>query len=150
MQDKIFDVRNMKEQDYWNIVRHYYQNTELGLLDTVPQKQLVLLFCNDKFPNRDMIMTDRELEKLNSFPLTITIYRGVSSKEKLDFKEYGYGMSWTINKNTAKWFASRFKDEHQVVLQMEIPTCDVLAYFDKEEEIVIDTTRCHGRNIKNI
>jgi hypothetical protein len=145
-----FDTATMSEKKYWEIVRHYYQNTELGLLDTVTQKQLVLLFCNDKFPNRDMIMTDNEKEMLKSFPKTITIYRGVSSRKKLDFKKYGFGVSWTLNKDTAKWFASRFQNRHKVVLQMEIPTSDVLAYFKREDEIVIDTTNCHSTNIKSV
>ena len=133
---------NLTEEQYWETTRAIFQDTELGLLDSVGQSQLLKLFKNPIFKNRELIMKDRELESFQNFPDTFIVYRGIGSDDEIDFKKIGFGMSWTLNKDTAKWFASRFNRRCQVLLKMEIKKSDVLAYFgDKgEDEIIIDTT----------
>lgn len=70
----------------------------------------------------------------------ITVYRGCIR----DFNEDG--LSWTRNRNVARFFARRFADVHDnlseaVILVAEVDATDVIAYFDEghrgEEEIVL-------------
>lgn len=76
----------------------------------------------------------------------LTVYRGVSYDGKPN------GLSWTLSKDKACWFASRFKSENAKVYKMEIDLYNkneadaILAYFSgrNEDEVVIDTTVLHN------
>lgn len=76
----------------------------------------------------------------------LTIYRGVSYSGRPD------GLSWTLSKDKACWFASRFKGKNAKVYKMTIDLYNknesdaILAYFSgrNEDEVVIDTTVLHN------
>ena len=55
-------------------------------------------------------------------------------------------LSWTLDKKTAEWFATRFS-EHGYVYQAKIHKEDVFAFFNdrNEQEIVLDY-----RNLRDI
>jgi hypothetical protein len=85
--------------------------------------------------NRDLLkftMEDHENEFLASSDL-LTLYRGTS--EDLDA-----GMSWTLDKNKAEWFAKRFNKDTPVVLETVVKASEVYAYYTgrNEQEIVIN------------
>lgn len=63
----------------------------------------------------------------------IKIYRGCEKKEALK------GLSWTISKDTAIFFAERIGNKGQVY-SAEINKENVLAYFNSrgEQEVVVD------------
>ena len=78
-----------------------------------------------------LMMNEDERETLESMPDKLTVYRG-----GMDDK----GFSWTLNKDTAKWFAKRW-DSHNYypisvpsVFEKEINKVDVLAYLDDRNE----------------
>jgi hypothetical protein len=62
----------------------------------------------------------------------VTIYRGVGSKSTQD------GMSWTLSKKTAKFFADRFGQKGKV-MEKTVKASDVLDYLDNrgESEVLI-------------
>ena len=91
---------------------------------------------------KEEIMTDGELKTYKSFPKILTIYRGCDKREALK------GLSWTLSKDTAIFFAERFgnKDKGQMY-SAEIDKENALAYFNSrgEQEVVVDY-----RFLKNI
>lgn len=98
----------------------------------VTNKQLVNYF---KQADKEYVMNQEELKLYNSLPDEITIYRGVEENKKNSTK----ALSWTLNKDKAKWFATRYEDKG-TMFTAKIKKEDVLAYFNsrKEEEVVID------------
>lgn len=72
----------------------------------------------------------------------ITIYRGVKEN---DYK----GLSWTIDRNIAEWFAKRFSyNVNKVYLfSGQLKKRDIIAFFDcrNENEVV-----CDYRKIKDV
>ena len=79
---------------------------------------------------RFKLMDEKELKIYNSLPERGTIYRGAKIKTAI-------GHSWTLDKDKAKWFASRYNGT-TVLIKGEFKKKDVIAYFGREKEIFID------------
>jgi|SRR6185437_5915162 len=64
----------------------------------------------------------------------IIIYRGIHRKGDKT------GISWTLNREKALWFANRFSPKHSYLCSGKVLTSNVLAYFaDRgEDEIVVN------------
>ena len=56
-----------------------------------------------KMANKKYLMTDKEYEVFLNLPDKIILYRGCRKPEK------EHGMSWTLNKDKAEWFARRYE-----------------------------------------
>ena len=52
--------------------------------------------------NKKYLMSDTELATYNALPEKVTLYRGEGSKSGVN------GLSWSLNKEQAQWFADRF------------------------------------------
>ena len=110
----------------WTDSENIWQNRELWIL--------LLSFPGD----RESAMEAEELEVLKGLPNKVTIYRGTR-------EGFEHGLSWTLSKSKAKWFAERFyikgdrKFGKPVVLEGTIPKTKIVAYFNgrKEDEIVV-------------
>lgn len=87
---------------------------------------------NSSRPNRERLMLAKERAKLAALPDTFTIYRGAEPRHRK-------GLSWTIDREKAEWFARRFQRGGKVY-SATARKVDVIAYFDcrGESEIVID------------
>ena len=117
---------------------------------------LGLLWTQEEVPNNDVnvpislsvkwfreadkkfLMDAEEYSEFQKLPEMITVYRGVSKKQKED------GMSWTTSKKKAEWFSKRYGNGY--VIMGNANKKDVLAYFTRrnEKEIVIEP-----QNVKN-
>src|SRR5258705_147764 len=77
-------------------------------------------------------MTEQERSFLAGLPEEITIYRGFNGG-------HGEGMSWTLDRDKAIWFAKRFRSAPALATALAIRG-DVHAFFSgrNEFEIVID------------
>ena len=80
-------------------------------------------------------MNEDDFKVFESLPNVVTIYRGVTDKNK-DNKR---ALSWTLSQDKAEWFAHRF-DEVGEVWKTEISKDNIFAYFDEmdEKEVIID------------
>lgn len=76
-----------------------------------------------------------EYDRYLGLPKKITIWRGANHNSK--FKNNG--LSWSLNKDQAQWFAYRFSSEHSqpILIRAVIPKCAVLAALDYEQEIIV-------------
>lgn len=73
-----------------------------------------------------------EREILKTLPDRLTVYRGVRSLKA----SAATGLSWTLDLSVAEWFAVRF-GEQGVVYTAQVQKEDVLAYFEREDEIIL-------------
>lgn len=110
----------------------------------VSLRELVLWFRN---ADKKALMGEDDYKTWENLPETMELYRGVGVGRKQ------YGLSWTSNKEKAKWFAHRFDtvDDIGYVQKVIVPRKDMLAYFQSrgEEEVVVDTFKIK-KNIEKI
>lgn len=79
------------------------------------------------------LMTINEYDMYNNLPEVIEVYRGIGEKTNI------HGMSWSIQKNTAKWFAERFRSDKPYIIQGTANKKNIMAFFARsnEDELVI-------------
>ena len=86
-------------------------------------------------PERQHIMNAEEHEALSKLPDQFTIFRGYSGTKRL-------GLSWTLDRDKAIWFANRFAANfgNPTLLEANCKKKNVLGVFldKKEKEIVTD------------
>lgn len=96
----------------------------------VPQMEILKMLrrCNSKH-----LMGQENYEVYEKLPDTFTVYRGLQENAQED------GLSWTLSKDVAEWFANRFDNEGKIIEKV-IHKSEVIAYFNDrdEEEIVLD------------
>ena len=87
-----------------------------------------------KKAKKEFLMSEEDLNKFNSLPKVITIYRGLQDEDS----EVEV-LSWTLSKEKAEWFANRRNIKNEVY-QAEINKSDVFMFNNdrKEEEIVVN------------
>jgi hypothetical protein len=105
--------------DYVNIDIHISREEYVGLFKSAD--------CNS-------LMNERELNIYHNLPQTLTVYRGINSFDNHPIE----GMSWTPDLEIATWFKNRFKQGKGAVYQATVYKKDILAYFEKEKETVVD------------
>lgn len=96
------------------------------------KRQLVSLFRSaDPF----VLMDEDERQALAELDSPVTVYRGVTSYNKKNVR----ALSWTLNYETAEWFANRF-GENGTVYEAQVDKGHILALFNgrSEAEVIID------------
>jgi len=125
--DKLFYLQNiLSEQEYINVVKDWYTQTEI-----VYQNLQLWIDTFKSIKNTKLLMDYDELNYFNNLPKKIVIYRGGVSKR---------GISWTLNKDIAEWFANRFRaiNKGGQLFEKKVYKNDCIAYFnDREEEEII-------------
>ena len=86
--------------------------------------------------DKKYLMDTEELETFNTLPEEIEIYRGIN--------QYGsvMALSWTIEESIADSFAERNGGE-QALYKAKVKKADVLAYFSRESEVVVDISKVY-------
>lgn len=126
-----YTYKYLNNKDLGKILKFHWQNNEYVNIDkNISKLKYVALF---KKCGKELLMTDEELETFNEFPEKVKIYRGINNYTNHPVN----GLSWTINKEQAIWFAKRF-DEGGILCETEIEKEHILAYFNYENETVID------------
>ena len=70
-----------------------------------------------------------------------TVYRGIGTESREN------GISWTLDKEKATWFARRFSEGY--VIQGTVEKKDILAFFnDRKEKEVISSPRNVKEKVK--
>ena len=82
-----------------------------------------------------VLMDEDEYETFSSLEDSITVYRGVTSYNAENVK----ALSWTLNYDTAVWFAHRF-GEDGTVYEAQVAKKHILALFNSksEQEVIVD------------
>lgn len=79
------------------------------------------------------MMREEEREELAKLPEAITVYRGARAGLNEE------GLSWTLSRERAAWFATRFNPEEPVLLRASVNRSSVLALLlgRGEEEVLV-------------
>lgn len=123
----------LSKQDFSEMLGHAWISSEFANNDAeVSRKQLVGMF---KRSDPSSLMDEAEREQLAALDDTITVYRGVTSINNKNLR----ALSWTLDYETADWFAHRFKEDG-AVYEAQIDKKHIFALFNgrNESEIVLD------------
>lgn len=88
--------------------------------------------------NKKESMEEEEYKRYSKLDDIVTIYRGVRTNEK----DAILGFSWTLNKDTAEFFANRY-DSDGYVYKAKIKKEDIFftEFGRNEQEVVVDYTK---------
>ena len=126
------------DKQYYNFLKDAYMMTEFPMNGFSNYRDLLDLFYARK--NSKLMLDKDELELLNSLPNEVKIWRGVKVDDVLD--DDNIGLSFTLNKDKAIWFAERFSQagvSQAILIEAVVNRFDILSIFlnrDEEEVIV--------------
>jgi len=125
-------THNLSDCDFWKYIGEFYMRSS-GSIDVL---QLLKLIFSSKRQNKDCLMTLEEKQYLDSLPDEIEIHRGMSVKES---KNKNYGMSWSLSKKIAEFFAYEYyqtiaSGKPMTVVTIKIPKNEAIAYLNRREE----------------
>lgn len=110
--------------EVWISVENINNNVNVSQMETLK----MLRNCNKKY-----LMGQENYEAYENLPDTFVVYRGLQENAQED------GLSWTLSKDVAEWFASRFENNGEII-EKTVHKAEVIAYFNdrEEEEIILD------------
>jgi hypothetical protein len=128
---------NLSDCEFWRMLGDAY----MMATNSIEVLQILKnVFVSDTRKDKNCLMTEEELQFLNSLPDEIRIHRGMDLEEA---KSENYGASWSLSKKVAEFFAFKYlvtdEDKKQrTVVSLTIPKKEVIAYFNRrnEEEII--------------
>lgn len=127
----------LSDQDFAKALEYIWTNVECPNVDpNVSQSDWIRFFKKAK---PELLMDRDEIEMLDQLSDRVVVYRGLQPNASVQ------GLSWTIDSNVAKWFASRF-GHNGSVYRAEIEKCNILAFFGNrgEKEVVVDPKKLIG------
>jgi hypothetical protein len=135
-------ANQLTDEQYWEQAGRLYVDSE-NVAETWP---LWLLVFGSKRPGREQLMDADEREAMATLPESFTVWCGCTDARQLD------GMSWTIERSVAQWFARRYeslRDERGMVVQGTARRDDVLAHFlrRKEAEVLLYPEKVTNRRV---
>lgn len=121
----------IKPRKFWKLVAAVWTDSE-NICEGLPVWRK--LWSLD-VPEREAAMTAKERAALSALPDVFEVYRGVNDRRGRA------GLSWTIDRQKALWFANRWDDGRKTpeVISGTVSKSDVLAHFTgrNEKEIVV-------------
>lgn len=123
----------LSPQDYSQLLASSWINSEYTNCDANIDKKA--LFKHFQNADKQYLLNEEELEVFHSLEDKITIYRGVTPYNRNNIK----ALSWTLDFDTAKWFANRFGSSGKVY-SATIDKSHIYAYFNSknEQEVIVD------------
>jgi len=106
----------LSDTDYWKLLSDIWVDTENQHAYIKEWKKLL----GSKRSNRHYMMVEEEDNILRSLADEVSIYRGCQKGLNED------GLSWTLDKSKAKFFANRF-GKKGIILERKIPKSDIVA-----------------------
>lgn len=125
----------LSKKDYAEYLAHSWVVEENPNMDAnVPISESIKMFKSCK---KEFLMEKDDFEYWKSMPNEVILYRGVSKgRVKL-------GLSWTDDKEMAKWFMNRWDDSKNCLLTVKANKKDIIAYFNtrNENEFLLDVLK---------
>ena len=117
------------DKQYYNFLKDAYMMTEFPMNGFSNYRDLLDLFYARK--NSKLMLDKDELKLLNSLPNEVKIWRGVKVDDVLD--DDNIGLSFTLNKDKAIWFAERFAQagvSQAILIEAVVKRDDILSIFE--------------------
>lgn len=129
----------LSRQDLSHILASAWTSSENPNRDPNVKRWELLAMFRESDPK--VLMTLEDYAVFRSLPDTVTVYRGVTSKAADSYR----GLSWSLEYNTARWFAQRF-GHHGCVYEGQIAKEHIHAYFSgrNESEVIIHPKYLRG------
>lgn len=130
----------LSEQDTALFLSQAWITTEAPNSDPNLTKRELLALFRSVDPQK--LMDEEEYEIFRGLEDVVTIYRGVTSYNAKNVE----ALSWTLNRDTAEWFAHRY-GEQGAVYEAQIEKKHICAVFlgRNEAEVIVDPK--HLRNV---
>ena len=128
-----FAAPNLSKADFSTILADAWIRSEQPNHDpNLSQSKLLAMF---RAADPTILMNDKERESLDALGDTITVYRGVHSAKSSGVK----AMSWTLDRETAAWFAGRY-GRQGCVYEAKIEKAHICALFlgRNESEVILN------------
>lgn len=124
---------SLSEQDTALFLSQAWITTEAPNSDPNLSKRELLALFRSVDPQK--LMDGEEYGLFRSLDDVVTVYRGVTPYNAKNVK----ALSWTLNRDTAEWFAHRF-GEQGTVYEAQIPKEHICAVFlgRNEAEVIVD------------
>ena len=122
----------LSDTQYWSLLSDIWTDTENQWQGLNKWKQLL----SSNRPSRHYLMNEEEFNLLQSLPDEVTIYRGCQAGINEN------GLSWSLNKKKAEFFANRFGKEG-IILERKIPKSNIIAFLNGrgESEVIWEEKR---------
>ena len=119
-------AKYLSDEKYWSLLASIWTDTENAWQNLDEWRKLF----NSSRPKRQRLMDRDEVLAYDSLPDTVKIYRGCQKGINED------GISWTLKRDKAEWFATRFSKDG-LVLEKEIQKKDIIAVFTNRNEFEV-------------
>ena len=128
-----FTAPVLSQEDLGQLLAHAWILEECPNQDRNVSKRELLALFHSVPP--ELLMDEEEYAVYQSLEDPVTVYRGVTSYNAKNIK----ALSWTLDRDTAEWFAYRFGEEG-TVYEAQIQKEHILAFFNgrNESEVVVD------------
>tara|TARA_R110000765_G_scaffold215100_1_gene319955 strand:+ start:1173 stop:1919 length:747 start_codon:yes stop_codon:yes gene_type:complete len=136
---------------YYDFLKDAYMLTEFPMSSFTFYSDLLELFYAKDYPK--LMMNKDELKLLNSLPNEVKIWRGVKVDDVLDIENIG--LSFTLNKDKAIWFAKRFSQEgvsQPTLIEAVVKKKFILSIFldRNEDEVIVNPEDVTIKNILDL
>jgi len=132
----LFDcqLEGMHGAEYWQAVAWTWANSE-NIHQNRRRWRWAIWLADE--PERTAVMEEEEHAALVALPDQIVVWRGTRHVKS------ARGMSWTVDRGKATWFARRFEIRRTkpLLVRGRVTKADVLAYFSGRNESEIVSTR---------
>ena len=128
-----FARNSLSEKDFASILSDAWIRTETPNNDpNLSKKDLLSMF---KSTDPRLLMDEDDYQRFMDLDDVVTVYRGVTSMNAKNIK----ALSWTLDRDTAEWFAYRF-GENGTVYEAQIQKKYIYALFTgrNESEVIVD------------
>lgn len=130
----------LSDQEYWELLGFVITDSE-NLWQYAGLLKVMLAMPR---PGRESMMTEEEQEALAKLPDVLQIWRGCRWQNR-------NGLSWTLNKDRAIWFAMRFNRKHDKprLHSGTVEKSHVIAHFSGrgEDEILVLPDRIKNKQL---
>ncbi|NBR23906.1 MAG: hypothetical protein EBU08_09095 [Micrococcales bacterium] len=116
-------AHHLSDEKYWSLLASVWTDTENAWQNLDEWRKLF----NSSRPKRQRLMDRDEVLAYDNLPDTVKVYRGCQKGINED------GISWTLKRDKAEWFATRFSKDG-LVLEKEIQKKDIIAVFTNRNE----------------
>ena len=140
----LLDAEYPAEEYYLQMLIELYNRRDVGnnFLDTL---QRTLEIGN----NKRYIDQSREQIKDYIHDGYVTVYRGEFASEKYNNLDYKESVSYSLNYNTGKHFATRFREclelTKSIIYTVKVPIEDVVGFHHREDEVICIPIKIGGK-----
>lgn len=122
------------KKDLGQMLQHCWVSVEFTSFDKNLKLSEVLKLM--KSVNPGQLMTPEDYLTFLELPDKFFVYRGVTPMNE---SKVNKAISWTLDVNTAEWFARRFDNKGKIYMK-EVSRLDVVAYFGTrgESEVIVN------------